>query len=174
MKQISVAKINELLMSLKAQRADLLEDKYHMLDHYDLDDTQDALEYTDLCNEIADVESAIDNFKPDKGYSYGTASDANNSIVTTVSKNKGQNGYFKLGNGLIIQWGVVTETGATREVVFPVDFTTTNYSVCINPTNSNSDQVYTINVNNKTNSGFTSFCGGNVSLWPFNWIAIGY
>lgn len=105
---------------------------------------------------------------------YGTASDADNSIVTTVSKNKGQNGYFKLGNGLIIQWGVVTETGATREVVFPVDFTTTNYSVCINPTNSNSDQVYTINVNNKTNSGFTSFCGGNVSLWPFNWIAIGY
>ena len=61
MKQISVAKINELLISLKAQRADLLEDKYHMLDHYDLDDTQDALEYTDLCNEIADIESAIDN-----------------------------------------------------------------------------------------------------------------
>jgi hypothetical protein len=61
MKQISVAKLNELLMSLKAQRADLLEDKYHMLDHYDLDDTQDALEYTDLCDEIANVESAIDN-----------------------------------------------------------------------------------------------------------------
>jgi hypothetical protein len=61
MKQISVAKLNELLMSLKAQRADLLEDKYHMLSHYDLDDTQDALEYTDLCDEIANVESAIDN-----------------------------------------------------------------------------------------------------------------
>lgn len=61
MKQISVAKLNELLISLKAQRADLLEDKYHMLSHYDLDDTQDALEYTDVCNEIADVESAIDN-----------------------------------------------------------------------------------------------------------------
>ena len=61
MKQISVAKINELLISLKAQRADLLEDKYHMLSHYDLDDAQDALEYTDLCNEIADIESAIDN-----------------------------------------------------------------------------------------------------------------
>ena len=61
MKQISVAKLNELLMSLKAQRADLLEDKYHMLSHYDLDDTQDALEYTDLCDEISDIESAIDN-----------------------------------------------------------------------------------------------------------------
>ena len=61
MKQISVAKLNELLMSLKAQRADLLEDKYHMLDHYDLDDTQDALEYEALCDEIADIESAIDN-----------------------------------------------------------------------------------------------------------------
>ena len=61
MKQISVVKVNELLMSLKAQRADLLEDKYHMLDHYDLDDTQDALEFECVCNEIADVESAIDN-----------------------------------------------------------------------------------------------------------------
>ena len=61
MKQISVAKLNELLMSLKAQRADLLEDKVHMLDHYDLDDAQDALEYEDLCDEIASIELAIDN-----------------------------------------------------------------------------------------------------------------
>lgn len=61
MKHISVAKLNELLMSLKAQRTDLLEDKVHMLDHYDLDDAQDALEYEDLCDEIASIESAIDN-----------------------------------------------------------------------------------------------------------------
>lgn len=61
MKQISVAKMNELLMSLKAQRADLLEDKTHMLDHYDLDDAQDALEFECVCDEIAEVESAIDN-----------------------------------------------------------------------------------------------------------------
>ena len=61
MKQISVAKINELLMSLKAQRADLLEDKNHMLSNYDFTDPKDEWEYECVCDEIADIESAIDN-----------------------------------------------------------------------------------------------------------------
>ena len=61
MKQISVAKINELLMSLKAQRADLLEDKAHMLSTCDFTDPRDEWEYDCLCDEIADIESAIDN-----------------------------------------------------------------------------------------------------------------
>lgn len=61
MKQISVAKLNELLMSLKAQRADLLEDKTHMLSTYDFTDPKDDWEYECVCDEIADIESAIDN-----------------------------------------------------------------------------------------------------------------
>lgn len=61
MKQISVAKINELLISLKAQRADLLEDKNHMLSTYDFTDPKDDWEYECVCDEIADIESAIDN-----------------------------------------------------------------------------------------------------------------
>jgi hypothetical protein len=61
MKQISVAKLNELLMSLKAQRADLLEDKNHMLSTCDFTDPKDDWEYECICNEIADIESAIDN-----------------------------------------------------------------------------------------------------------------
>ena len=61
MKQISVAKINELLISLKAQRADLLEDKNHMLSTCDFTDPKDEWEYDCVCDEIADIESAIDN-----------------------------------------------------------------------------------------------------------------
>ena len=61
MKQISLTKINELLKSLKGQRADLLEDKTHMLDHYDLDNEQDEFDYNCVCDEIADIDSAIDN-----------------------------------------------------------------------------------------------------------------
>ena len=61
MKQISVAKINELLMSLKAQRADLLEDKTHMLSTYDFTDPKDEWEYECVCDDIANIESAIDN-----------------------------------------------------------------------------------------------------------------
>ena len=61
MKQISVAKINELLISLKAQRADLLEDKHHMLSHYEFNCPQDEFEYDCVLEEIDEVESAIDN-----------------------------------------------------------------------------------------------------------------
>lgn len=61
MKQISVAKLNELLISLKAQRADLLEDKTHMLSNYDFTDPKDEWEYDCVCDEIAEIESAMDN-----------------------------------------------------------------------------------------------------------------
>lgn len=61
MKQISVAKINELLISLKAQRADLLEDKNHMLSTYEFNCPQDEFEYDCVLEEIDEIESAIDN-----------------------------------------------------------------------------------------------------------------
>ncbi len=61
MKQISVAKLNELLISLKAQRADLLEDKAHMLSTYEFNCATDEFEFDCVCDEIDDIESAIDN-----------------------------------------------------------------------------------------------------------------
>jgi hypothetical protein len=61
MKQISVAKVNELLMSLKAQRADLLEDKAHMLSHCEFNCKEDEMEFDWICDDIEDIEMAIDN-----------------------------------------------------------------------------------------------------------------
>lgn len=63
-------------------------------------------------------------------YTSAPACDNNNSIVTTVAKNKATDGYFKLGNGLIIQWG---KRGAMKKdgsltVTFPTAFSNTNYS----------------------------------------------
>jgi hypothetical protein len=61
MKQISVVKVNELLMSLKAQRADLLEDKAHMLSHCEFNCKEDEMEFDWICDDIEDIEMAIDN-----------------------------------------------------------------------------------------------------------------
>lgn len=61
MKQISVVKVNELLMSLKAQRAELLEDKAHMLSHCEFDCAEDEFEFDWICDDIEDIEMAIDN-----------------------------------------------------------------------------------------------------------------
>ena len=61
MKQISVAKLNELLISLKAQRAELLEDKAHMLSNCEFNCKEDEMEFDWLCDDIEDIELAIDN-----------------------------------------------------------------------------------------------------------------
>ena len=61
MKQISIAKLNELLISLKAQRAELLEDKAHMLSHCEFDCAEDEFEFDWICTDIEDIELAIDN-----------------------------------------------------------------------------------------------------------------
>ena len=63
---------------------------------------------------------------------YGKASDANNSILTTVDKTKAANGYFKFGNGMIIQWGS-TGQGTEKTVELPIDFSNTNYKVVLTP-----------------------------------------
>lgn len=65
------------------------------------------------------------------GYITAPASDVNNSIVTTVAKNKAQNGYVKLGNGIIIQWGWVSMYSSNSAVTFQTPFSNTNYALTI-------------------------------------------
>ena len=59
MKQVSIVEVNEWIESLKAQRADLLEDKAYMLDHYDFDCAGDEFEYDIVCSEIEEIEKII-------------------------------------------------------------------------------------------------------------------
>lgn len=109
-------------------------------------------------------------------YTEAPASDANNSIVTTVGKNKAQNGYFKLGNGLIIQWGRFTvasgKTSAT--ITFPTAFTSTNYSINCMQNSKNGGYQY------DGVTGVTSRNTANCTVYTFydstgyDWIAIGY
>lgn len=71
MKSISFVKYMELLVSLKAKYADLLEDKNHMLSHYEFDCPQDEFEYDCVLEEIDEIESAIDKLY-DLLYAEGT------------------------------------------------------------------------------------------------------
>lgn len=63
-------------------------------------------------------------------YAYAPASDAINSIVTTTNISKTSDGYVKLGNGIIIQWGAITMNFDSRATVtFPTPFSNTVYRV---------------------------------------------
>jgi hypothetical protein len=93
------------------------------------------------------------------------ASDVNTSIVTTINKSKAANGYFQLGNGLIINWGTDNGSGS-RTIRFSKSFTSTNYKI-VGISHGNSYCV--VDTSSKTTS--TVSVGNSVG---FDWIAIGY
>lgn len=102
------------------------------------------------------------------GYTVAPASDVSNSIVTTISKSKTQNGYFKLGNGLIIQWGRSNQ----RTITYPIPFSTdTSFSIVVNNQAGTDGYGRPDSVSNLTR---TSCMVGDLSGYPVRWIAVGY
>lgn len=100
---------------------------------------------------------------------YGVASSADNSILTTVSKNKAASGYFKLGNGLIVQWGnwIKTDSNPVTKT-FPIAFSSTPKVITQNFYNTTSNQS---GIDTLTTTSFRIYHSGDISG---NWIAIGY
>jgi len=95
------------------------------------------------------------------------SSDSLNSVITTTGIFKSANGYVKLGNGIIIQWG---NAGGGGTITFPTPFSSDNFSVTAtiksaNGTNDN-DAI--------TGKRTTSFDFHNYSGGGCLWIAIGY
>lgn len=118
---------------------------------------------------------------PATGNPYATApaSDVVNSIVTTINKSKAANGYFQLGNGLIVQWGTAGDINGYNTITFPKAFTSTNYRVVATQLGSNADlpSMSAVSVTGKTK---TTFKVGRraiteaATVSSIEWIAIGY
>lgn len=116
------------------------------------------------------------------------ASDKADSILITVAKSKAQNGYFKLGNGLIIQWGrtqinVVTGGSHTpTTITLPIAFSGTNFSftgtfeqdTSTSPSNTDDVSFCTTSITTTNVKGFGYDSGGNTYKAYLRWIAIGY
>jgi len=102
--------------------------------------------------------------------------------VLTHLKSLTSNGYTKLPNGLILQWGTATNTvvhGGTCNVIFPLVFPT----MALNIINTISDTINTITTltavpsSNLTTSGFSYQYGainGGAYTHSARWLAIGY
>ena len=106
---------------------------------------------------------------------YGTASDVNGSIVTTVNKTKLADGYFKFGNGMIVQWGQDDVSNHIVDVTLPTAFTSTNYQLSAirksgTTATNQSDAFY---CRNKTTTTFQLYNPSSTAL-SATWIAIGY
>lgn len=96
------------------------------------------------------------------------ASDAIDSIVTTVNKSKSTNGYFKLGNGLIINWGTYGTGSGSATITYSMPYTSAPKIFAGN--NYNSTGAFPGFTNVKTTS-CTIYKNSGISGW---WFAIGY
>lgn len=105
-------------------------------------------------------------------YASAPASDVNNSIVTTVDKSKGSGGFFKLGNGLIIQWGVVSANSSGVAVTLPTAFSSATSYRAVACREANNATMYVSVV--RTSASKITVYTSNATSYSIAWIAIGY
>lgn len=103
------------------------------------------------------------------------SSDVIGSAVATTGISKGQEGYVKLGNGIIIQWGYFDASTANQPITFPTAFTSaSSYSLAfsLDSTVNTGGNVQDNCINTRTSTGFTT--GAVTRTGNAMWIAIGY
>jgi hypothetical protein len=96
---------------------------------------------------------------------------ATGNALLDVASSISTNGYVKLSNGLIIQWGRSATGSDSTAVTFPIAFPTAclNVSVSYNADVASSSNAYSGKVRTYTTTGATFATNGA----PFFWIAIG-
>jgi len=121
----------------------------------------------------------LDEVKAIDGTGSGIDEDLLRGLPADFTVSKATNGYQKLPNGLIIQWGVGTSTAPSGTQTFPIAFPnsvliafgSSNYDL------KNDDMGRCVMIYNLSNTGFTCAIretNDNESQTPFSWIAIGY
>lgn len=123
--------------------------------------------------------SVVYDSNTSKAYTRCTASDVINSIVTTTGINKVTNGYVRLGNGMIIQWGSASAApySGSSTITLPLAMNNTNYSIVVSPVDSTDNYLRSVFVRSKTTTNFVargSFNGTSAATVTFNFVVIGY
>lgn len=119
--------------------------------------------------------SGIAIYYPKTGdpYTYAPPSDKLSSIVTTTGISKSQNGYLKLGNGIIIQWGLGNNTSAsTTYQELPISYTVTTYTLAFSVSDANNVNAYIPIIKSQTEAGFNYAL--NSGYTHIGFIALGY
>lgn len=90
----------------------------------------------------------------------------------------GQNGCRKYEDGFLIQWGISSTSSSVRNVVFPLSFVDTDYSLVLNifVDSENNNAMTSTFVKTKYKSsfdGYARYLEGMYVGWRFFWIAVG-
>lgn len=129
--------------------------------------------YPNNANSTAGSGIAIYYPKTGDPYTYAPPSDKLNSIVTTTGISKNQNGYLKLGNGIIIQWGLGNNTSAsTTYQELPISYSVTTYTLAFSVSDTNNVNAYIPIIKSQTKAGFNYAL--NSGYQHIGFIALGY
>lgn len=128
----------------------------------------------DLSN--VDDSTILDKIKNVDGNGSGLDADLLRGLPADFSCSKNSNGYTKLPNGLILQWGMgTTGSSGAITVTFPITFPNYCFSLSAIAYGGVDTNVMVNNANNTEFDTTTFKSDGN--LWGnrnFKWIAIGY
>lgn len=98
-----------------------------------------------------------------------------NEALRELGSGKSANGYCKLSNGLIVQWGSLSISASTSVVVtLPTPFSSTNYMALSSMySNSSSDSSKNWQTSTLTTTSFKAH-NGQGGTCKFGWLAIGF
>lgn len=94
------------------------------------------------------------------------------AVLTNKRISKAENGYVKLGNGIIIQWGFNALPYNPTTITLPTAFTSTNYSIAIAGLMDKAYNDFGCRLHNLTTTSFQAYRAA--ALKGMKWIAIGY
>ena len=103
---------------------------------------------------------------------YAPACDNNDCIITQQGLSTGSNGYVKLGNGIMIQWGRVASGSGNQTITFPQAWYNTDYALACTttPGNSTTKAAISVDSSSRTKTTVSVNIESNASS---NWIGIG-
>jgi len=134
----------------------------------------------DLSNVLDEI--ILDKLKNVDGEGSGLDADLIRGLPADFTCDLSENGYTKLPNGLIIQWGTAQATGTNsiENFTFPITFPNVTFSVVVTMTDDSKEfdphsgiSIPGVTIRNITNTGCQIVNDGN-ETHKFKIIAIGY
>jgi hypothetical protein len=132
--------------------------------------------------EISTINGEITTLQSNYTTLSGVVSGLSSQLSTFMAAFTGlftQNGYFKFGNGLIIQWGLSTNpSGGLLGVTFPIAFPNACLNVLLTNQNNNTsgagDRIVYGILSSLSTTGFEWIANGSFATGGAMWVAIGY
>lgn len=115
--------------------------------------------------------SLVYNNTSGETYFEAPSSDVVGSVITTDAISKASNGYVKLGNGIIIQWGTEENVAQNGTITFSQAFSAAP-SVTLTQI-ATTDTAYHVYLSAVSSTNFTVKRHGDAPD-DFSWVAIGY